>query len=170
MKSLNTQKGIGIMEVLIAMLVLAIGVFGFIALQARATAATGEALKRSDAMLILQGLAERIRLNPSGNYKATVSNITCTSSACSVNNQAIADLYFYSQQATNKNMTIAVIDCLKTSSNQERLCLVAMWDKTTLATAAEPADSSQSNACLISSGTKIGRYQEGSTCLLMEAY
>ncbi len=63
------QKGVGLMEVLVAMLILAIAILGYAALQVRATTATEESMKRSDALIILNGLAEKIRLNPNGDYK-----------------------------------------------------------------------------------------------------
>jgi len=165
--SLKSQSGVGLMEVLVSMLVLAIGVFGFIALQARATTATAEALKRSDAQLILQGLAERMRLNAAGDYKVAAAEKDCITSSCSANDQAIADLKFFSDQAAKKSMTIHVIDCPKTSSQQRRLCLIAAWDKTTTAIAPEPADGNPSTACLIQDSSQ---YQDGATCLLMEIY
>ena len=161
------QRGAGLMEVLISMLVLSIGVFGFIALQARATAATSEALKRSDAILILQGLGERMRLNPAGNYNQTIASKACTAAACNADEQALADLYFFSQQAIAKNMTVAVVECPSTSTNQARKCLIAAWDKTNPTIAAAPTDGTTSTDCLVS-GT--GRYQDDATCLLLEAY
>ncbi|HJF26747.1 MAG TPA: type IV pilus modification protein PilV [Acinetobacter lwoffii] len=167
MSSLKSQSGVGLMEVLVSMLVLAIGVFGFIALQARATTATAEALKRSDGQLILQGLAERIRLNAAGDYKAAAVTKDCSTNSCSANDQAVADLKFFSDQAAKKNMTIHVIDCPKTSIEQQRLCLIAAWDKTTTAIAPEPTDGHLSTACLIQDSSQ---YQDGATCLLMEVY
>lgn len=50
-------------EVLVSMLVLAIGVMGFAALQTRAVRASGDSYYRSQAMAIAQDLAERVRLN-----------------------------------------------------------------------------------------------------------
>ena len=167
MNNIKHQKGAGMMEVLISMLILAIGVFGFVALQARATGATTEALKRSDAILILQGMAERIRLNPTGNYKATIVAKDCNTAPCSVNDQALSDLDFFSKQAAKKNMTINVIDCPKTSTAQKRLCLLAAWDKTTATIGDKPTDGSQSTACLIKDSSL---YQDAATCLLMETY
>lgn len=38
----NAQKGVGMMEVLVAMVILSIAILGFVALQVRATAATDE--------------------------------------------------------------------------------------------------------------------------------
>ena len=58
-----SQRGVGMIEVLVAMLLLAIGVLGYAALQVRAVEATSEALNRSQSMVILRGLAEKIRVN-----------------------------------------------------------------------------------------------------------
>ena len=75
MKIINmAQKGVGMMEVLVAMVILSIAILGFVALQVRATAATDEALNRSDSLVILNGLAEKIRINSTGNYKASIPN------------------------------------------------------------------------------------------------
>ncbi|HEY4713949.1 MAG TPA: prepilin-type N-terminal cleavage/methylation domain-containing protein, partial [Aquirhabdus sp.] len=43
----TSQRGVGMVEVLVAMVLLAIGVLGYAALQVRAVEATGEALNRS---------------------------------------------------------------------------------------------------------------------------
>lgn len=164
------QRGAGLMEVLISMLVLSIGVFGFIALQARATAATSEALKRSDAILILQGLGERMRLNPQGKYtNNTATSKDCSTNNCSPDEQALADISAVQTQAqaSNKNMNIGVIQCSNTSTNQARVCLIAAWDKTNPTIAAAPTDGTASTDCLKSD---TGRYQDDATCLLLEAY
>jgi len=68
MKAMNVsnrrlQSGFGMMEVLVAMGVLAVGVLGFAALQVRASTATGESYFRSQAMAVAQDLAERIQAN-----------------------------------------------------------------------------------------------------------
>lgn len=52
------QAGVGLMEVLVALLLLAIGVLGYVALQLRAIDASSEALTKSQGILILRGLAE----------------------------------------------------------------------------------------------------------------
>lgn len=57
------QGGSGIIEVMAAVLVLAVGVLSFAGLQARALQATGDSYARSQAMAIAQDLAERFRLN-----------------------------------------------------------------------------------------------------------
>lgn len=60
----KSQQGVGMIEVLVALLLLAIGVIGFAALQLRAVDATNEALSRVQAMNLARDLAERIRINP----------------------------------------------------------------------------------------------------------
>ena len=74
MKNKKNQLGVGLVEVLVALVLLAIGVLGFTALQLRAVDATSEALTRSQATLILRGLTESIRANPNGqsSYPAAV--------------------------------------------------------------------------------------------------
>ena len=57
---LKAQKGVGMMEVLVSIVILSIAILGFVALQVRATVATEEAIKRSDALIMLNGLAEKM--------------------------------------------------------------------------------------------------------------
>lgn len=165
----NKQRGVGMMEVLVAMFILSIGILGFVALQARATEATTEALKRSEALTILQGLAERMRLNSKSNYMdfngAGVKS--CDAVVCTSDEQAKADLKFFNDQSLTKNIKIAAIECAQTSSQQKRTCLLAAWDKTNASKGNIPADKSQNIPCLVSNGTK---YQDGASCMLMEVY
>ncbi|MCU7226027.1 type IV pilus modification protein PilV, partial [Acinetobacter bohemicus] len=63
MNRINHQQGVGLMEVLIALLILAIGVMGFIALQYRAVEATIESGSRIQAINLGRDLAERMRVN-----------------------------------------------------------------------------------------------------------
>uniref|UniRef100_UPI00262F2B30 type IV pilus modification protein PilV n=1 Tax=uncultured Acinetobacter sp. TaxID=165433 RepID=UPI00262F2B30 len=63
MNILRHQKGVGLVEVLIALLILAIGVLGFIALKYRAVEATHESGSRVEAINLARDMAERIRVN-----------------------------------------------------------------------------------------------------------
>ncbi|MFW2077682.1 type IV pilus modification protein PilV [Acinetobacter sp. ULE_I010] len=64
MQILKKQKGTGMIEILVALVLLAIGVLGFTALQLRAVEATSEAFNRIQAMVVARDFAERIRINP----------------------------------------------------------------------------------------------------------
>lgn len=169
MINMRSQKGVGLMEVLVAMLLLAIGILGYAALQVKATAATEESMKRSDALILLNGLAEKIRLNPTGDYKVTIPNTfpNCDS-GCNADNQASYDLKQYDEIAATKGITLGVIDCLNTSISQQRLCLIAAWNDTAAITNAKASDEAEQpqNACIKTDG----RYVDNSDCLVLEAY
>lgn len=62
----NNQKGVGLVEVLVALLLLAIAVLGFAALQLKAVDASAEANQQVLALTIARDLAERMRANPQG--------------------------------------------------------------------------------------------------------
>ena len=66
MISIKSQQGVGLVEVLVALLLLAVGVLGYSILQFRAIDASSEALTRSQGVLVLRSLAEGIRANPTG--------------------------------------------------------------------------------------------------------
>lgn len=169
MISIKNQKGVGLMEVLVAMLILAIAILGYAALQVKATAATEESMKRADALILLNGLAEKIRLNPTGDYKAaTPSSLPNCSSGCSANDQALYDLKQYSDASTPKGITLGVINCLNTSASQSRLCLIAAWNETEASTDVVASSEAEAvdNACLQSNG----KYVSDSHCLVLEAY
>lgn len=169
MINISRQKGVGLMEVLVAMLILAIGILGYAALQVKATAATEESMKRSDALILLNGLAEKIRLNPTGNYKAAIPTaLPNCSSGCNADSQALYDLKQYNDVAATKGITLGIINCLNTSTSQERLCLIAAWNDTEAITNAKASSEAEEpeNACI----TTDGKYVSDSNCLVLEAY
>lgn len=61
--SARREAGFGLVEILAAVLVLAVGVVGFAALQMRAVQTSGDSYYRTQAMSIAQDLAERARSN-----------------------------------------------------------------------------------------------------------
>ena len=60
MQEVKYQKGVGLLDILVALLLLAIAVLGFVALQLRAVEATAEGANRIQAMNIARDLAERL--------------------------------------------------------------------------------------------------------------
>ncbi|MCG8392417.1 MAG: type IV pilus modification protein PilV [Pseudomonadales bacterium] len=71
----SRQRGIGLVEVLIALLVVAIGVLGYAGLQLRALDSTTMAYTRSQATSIAQAAVERIKANPlSADYYLNTGN------------------------------------------------------------------------------------------------
>lgn len=64
MNSQMQQRGVGLVEVLVAVLLLSIAVLGFSALQMRAIGATDESLVRTKSLTIVRSLAEVMRAYP----------------------------------------------------------------------------------------------------------
>ena len=64
MKNSMHQQGVGLVEVLVAVLLLSVAVLGFSALQVRAISATDESLVRTKSLTIVRNLAEVMRAYP----------------------------------------------------------------------------------------------------------
>lgn len=70
------QNGVGLVEVLVALLLLAIAILGFSALQMRAVQATDESLVRTKSLNITRNLAEAMRSYPDAYVSSTGGNFT----------------------------------------------------------------------------------------------
>lgn len=95
---MNKQNGFTLIEVLIAMLVLAIGLLGLAGLQATSLRNTQSAYNRSLATQLVYDLADRMRANISGVPSYTtgspVQNTNCkNTNGCSPAQMAQNDLY-----------------------------------------------------------------------------
>ncbi|WP_371869207.1 type IV pilus modification protein PilV [Duganella margarita] len=99
-------RGFTLLEILIAMLVLALGILGGVALQLAALRARQQSVLLSQATQMATSLAERMRANPSQrdtyltlDYDAVVEPAPgapaalCHTGACSADQLALADLY-----------------------------------------------------------------------------
>jgi type IV pilus assembly protein PilV len=168
MKSyMSSQKGVGLIEILVALLVLAIGILGFIALQYRAVESTSEAINRVQAMNIARDMAERIRANRDGlaAYKAQTGtaanqfayNTNCITTACSAADLADFDVAQVTQKASVLGMTVNMLSCAGNSDG--RNCLYVAWGDTSA------TDGTGTGDC--TNGTS---YNGASTCVIMETY
>jgi type IV pilus assembly protein PilV len=63
MKTASPQRGFAMIEVLVTMLIIAFGILGFVGLQANSTLAQVEAYQRSQAIVLVSDIAQRIQLN-----------------------------------------------------------------------------------------------------------
>ena len=62
------MRGVGLIEVLIALLVLSVGLLGVVGMQVTAKKANYEAVQRTTAAHLAADLIERVRANPTGDY------------------------------------------------------------------------------------------------------
>lgn len=188
MKHLSNQHGVGLIEVMVALLLLAVAVLGFTAMQMSAIKATDESLMRTRSLTIMRGGAETMRTNPNGiaAFKTAVNSSSdaitvgdtsitkdsCISNAdtaptaaqtCTIEQLATRDgLLIKSYAAANDiNIGLTPNGCPGTTGNQERQCFVASWGDTTVA-----LDDTAVDACAKADGT----YKNGAECFIMEAY
>lgn len=188
MANLANQRGVGLIEVMVALLLLAVAVLGFSAMQMTAVKATDESLMRTRALTIMRGGAETIRANSAGisafktavngsDDSITVDSIAITKDSCikntagvpaatdicTINQLATRDGLLIKSYASANDINIGLVPsgCPGTSGNQERQCFVASWGDTTVA-----LSDSETNACAKADGT----YKNGAECFIMEAY
>ncbi len=167
MKTRLNQNGVGLIEVLVALLILAIGILGFVALQYRAIEATSEAINRVQAINIARDLAERIRANRDGlaNYATqiqTAANQTnyttnCMTSACSATAMADFDVSQVVSKASALGMTMNMRTC--SGNSDGRNCIYVAWGDTSATDGTGAGDCTNGTA-----------YLSTSTCVIMETY
>ena len=184
----DTQAGVGLIEVMVALLLLAVAVLGFSAMQMSAIKATDESLMRTRSLAIMRGGAETMRTHPSSitAFNAAINgasntvnidskNITkdscmvSTSTAptaadsCTIDQLATRDGLLLKSYARANDINIGMVPsgCPGTSGNQELQCFVASWGDTTV----ELSDT-ESTAC----ANVNGSYKNGAECFIMEAY
>lgn len=178
MKLIGPQRGVGIVEVMVALLLLAIGVLGFTALQLRAVSASMEAGNQVAALNIARDLTERMRANPqatqcklyhtegsiNSSTKAYTKASNCATTVSSqASAQATSDLQYIYNQTTNSGMSVIVNTCPNASdagTNLGRQCIYIAWDKTA-------QSFSSSETCYKNGATS---YERNATCIFLEAY
>ncbi len=157
---MKTQKGVGLVEVLVALVLLSIAVLGFVALQIRAVAATNEASMNVQAINIARDLAERMRMNRDGllEYKnVTTPPTTCASAFCTPTQMAQYDYAQVKKQASNLGMNVDVLNCQ--GSTLVRKCVYVAWENTTATNGTASTDCTNSTA-----------YAPNAKCIIMEVY
>ena len=95
---ITRQGGVTLIEVLVAMFVMAVGVLGIVGLQVVALQNSRTALYRSEATVLASDIMDRIRANPRGDYAPVDIGDTppnppnCLASVCSAAQMANFDL------------------------------------------------------------------------------
>lgn len=136
----NRQTGVGLVEVLISLLILAVGVLGFAGLQMRSLQSSGEAQFQVQAAAIADDLASRIKLNEekmdwyktASNWTNAAQNVpptTCLSSACTADDMAAHDRDYanHAVQTLLPNGRVRVESCLQPTTHT---CIYIAWNIT----------------------------------------
>lgn len=152
------QQGVGLIEVLVALMLLAIAVLGFTAMQMSAVKATDESVMRTRALTIIRGGSEMMRANPIGipNFKAAlnasstpITGITRDSclgtTTCSMAELATRDALAVKDYAAQNDLRIAMYACPGTDT----VTAATSATSTTAATAATAG--AQERQCFVTS-------------------
>lgn len=145
---MNKQKGIGLIEIIASLVVLAIAVMGFIALQYRTLEIASESLNRVEAVNLARNLSERM-------YVSRASYTSCIDDDCSATDFAAEDWAEVQAIASERGMGIGVFSCPDTQNGRQ--CIYVAWGETT----AEPGSCTENNKF---------SYKSDAKCVVVEAY
>ncbi|MBL8281109.1 MULTISPECIES: type IV pilus modification protein PilV [Acinetobacter] len=156
---MKRQTGVGLVEVLVALVLLSIAVLGFVALQIRAITASNEATMNVQATNIARDLAERMRMNRDGlaGYVANTDTTNCATAFCSPEDMAKYDFRLVSSRATGLGMRMNVLNCQ--GSTLVRKCVYVAWEGTTATNGTGSSDCTNGAA-----------YVPNAKCIIMEVY
>ena len=156
---MKRQTGVGLVEVLVALVLLSIAVLGFVALQIRAITASNEATMNVQATNIARDLAERMRMNRDGlaGYVANTDTTNCATAFCSPEDMAKYDFRLVSSRATDLGMRMNVLNCQ--GSTLVRKCVYVAWEGTTATNGTGSSDCTNGAA-----------YVPNAKCIIMEVY
>ena len=130
-KPLQAQRGVALLEVLIAFLILSVGLVGFSALQARALKATQSTLQRTKAVMLANSILDSMRANkavaitsPSGYLVSTTTCATPTATATLADNDRANWFVALKSALGDADTTCADLNCTTTA-----VCTVNIyWD------------------------------------------
>lgn len=170
----KTQTGVGLVEVMIALLLLGVAVLGFIALQVRAISASEEAGQNVQAMNLARDLSERMRMNREGLLSYEPSSTTpaaCDEERyCSPADMAHFEYAQIEERATQQGMTINILDCQGVNNTFRRKCIYVAWGKTEANDASDTASSSDASSDETTACTNGTSYEPNAQCVIMEVY
>ena len=114
------ERGSSLIEVLITLLVFAVGMLGMAALQLNALQGSADSAQRSQSTWLLQDIAERIRANPEG----TAANYAAAPNCAALPAQRCAD-YYNPSTAAKVNATNCSASQMATFDRWEAQCSYA---------------------------------------------
>lgn len=191
----SKQTGVGLIEVMVALLLLSVAVLGYSALQGQAIKATNESFERSQSLVIMRNIAEKIHSNPSAvaAYESGINNmdsITVPTSQCGLDNVpvttlctatelAVAESYKIKIDLQNYDFQIQMHPCPNTGGTGTdaatnimfSYCLISAWGETT-----PTIGTDDETDCLTERVTGDddnveaagGNYHARATCMMME--
>jgi len=191
----NTQTGVGLIEVMVALLLLTVAVLGYSALQGRAIKATNESFERSQSLVMMRNIAEKIHANPSAieTYEEGLNESYSSSSAptkkcgldgvvadlCDPKELAEAESYSLKAELQNYDFQIQMHPCPNTGGSGANAatnimysyCLISAWDDTTPTIGSDDETdclTERVDAAKDVAAQAGGNYHSAATCMMME--
>lgn len=169
-----SQQGVGMIEVMVALLLLAIAVLGFSFLQMRAIDASAEAMSKLQAVNLARDLSERIRANAEAypvylqginQNQSSQQGLNCIQTGTATPCQTAAQLAQFDvaqiqQLAQVQGMQVRMPQCKTVANQAERHCIYVAWGHTKAID-----DDVEKTAC-----TRQGNYLAKAQCVVMELY
>ncbi len=168
MSLFSHQKGVGLLEVLVALMLLAIAVLGFTAMQLKAANVSLEADNNTHAIEIARDLHERMRTNREGIsaafegviYNTATAPTNCRTTNCTPLQLAQYDFATANTQAGEFGMSMAIQQCPISNANHERRhCIYVAWGDTTPTLGTAATDCADNNT-----------YRPNAQCIFMESF
>lgn len=194
MMTKSAQIGVGLIEVMVALLLLMVAVLGYSALQGQAIKTTNESLERSQSLVMMRTIAEKIHANPSAiaTYESSL-NVSGVPSApskrcgldgvvvttlCTPAELAAAESFKIRSELQNYDFQIQMHPCPNTGGTGVNAstnimfsyCLLSAWGNTTptIGTNADvdclTSRVANNNVVEVAGGS----YHPKSTCMMME--
>lgn len=195
MNSNTTQSGVGLVEVMVALLLLAVAVLGYSALQGRAIKATNESFERSQSLVMMRNIAEKIHANPFAieTYETQINDmdsVTAPSTQCGLDGVAVttlctpvqlaeAESYKIKLDLQNYDFQIQMHPCPNTGGTGAdaatnimfSYCLISAWGDTTATIGSD--DETDCLTAQVAAAENVaaqagGNYHSAATCMMME--
>lgn len=187
------QRGVTLVESLVAIVVMALGVLGILGAQLRTLADTQTSVRRAQAIRLMDDLSERIRANPNGlsqlaSYAIDASAVTtppstqdlaalqtlqntCSTSACNGTQLATRDrtlwLATVRQTLPLGNAQVFVVGA-ETATNRRQLGVMISWrenERTTATALALPSSATGGVSCPAERSCHVQFIQPGARCM-----
>lgn len=145
---IGSQKGVGLIEIIASLVILAIAAMGFVALQYRTLEMASESLSLVEAVNIARNLSERM-------YVSRTSYTNCFKGSCSGDTFAGKDWNEMHELAAARGMDIGVYKCPETTNGRQ--CIYVAWGETD----AKPGSCTE---------TAKFAYKSDAKCVVVEAF
>lgn len=136
------QRGLGLIEVLVALFIFSSAALGYAVLQSQAIGSTNYSMMRLQALMILNEASERIRANSQlqdlsiyqqyFNATGDLQAKNCLqNNGCGPEQVAQNDVLNLKHQAASQGFSLGMIDCPGVRGGVKPKCLIVAWRETT---------------------------------------